>query len=877
MENIGRPRKQKPVFVYSTFITSNHNAMYFPLLTLRLVLSLLLTFTPFLVLEALAQQAQKANKIRLSPQQTSQIQALIQQGLQQQSTNPQTAIQTFSQAIEMVPQEAAFYCYRGRVHFSLNNLVAAKADFTTAIGYAPQMAFAYFYRGACHLNQQLLPQAESDLLTAVRLEPKNYDYLRNLGVVQNLLQKYPNALSTLSQAIRVKPQEASGYYERGNIYRIQNKYREAIQDYTKSIQLDPTNFNAFINSATAKGMLNDYKGAIEDYTYLIKNTPPNKLNYYNRGYLYSTLNQYDKAIADFTEAITLDSTMLRARVKRLLAMQSQNLVQEVLTEARLMLKYNPQDAKAFTNAGGAVQAQMLSDDFLNGDVFAARAKTRGAVGDYSGACSDLNKAGILENENAKKQYLNLCTPQGIFIPTPSFPTHLQFYPRDSKDSAFVPLSGTLTQGGFDSVYTLLYKNGLPVQRVARPIQYNYLLRGTESVPQAVISAGVRIHAELAEYSVRFGVKSATRDTVLAERDSLVCGDVLLVSGQSNSVLGKILPTPHNEYLRTFYMGYNDSFWGLAAANNNTDDYNVGGFALQVQERIAAEQNVPVCIINGGLSGSTIEQHFRNDAAPTDQKSWYTRMYWRAEVSGLRKAAKAMIWYQGESNQGAGYTEKFTRLYQSWKQDYQGLKKIYVVQIRPSDCGQTDHASLREQQRNFAQKFPDVEVLASAGLPTHDGCHFGNEGYITLGNQLYNLLARDLYRGTDTLGIASPNLRRAYWTTPEKKEIALIFATNDSLTVSKDTSVGGKMRTLAQDAFLIDSKPLRATSVRIENKHSVILTLGASSSAQTIGYVPDRCYASSPEMPCSLYEGPWLLTRRGVGALTFHNVPIEAAP
>lgn len=854
--------------------------MSLSIVSLRLVLPLFLTISPFLVLETFAQQAQKANKIRLSPQQTSQIQALIQQGLQQQqSTNPQAAIQTFSQAIQMVPQEAAFYVYRGRAYFGVQNLTAAEADFTSAIERAPKMAFAYFYRGACHLNQQHIPQAEADFLTSVRLEPKNYDYLFNLAVTQTLLQKYSDALVNISKAIRSNPNNALGYYERGNIYRTQQRYQEASLDYTKAIQIDPTNLNARINNATTKGTLNDYEGAIQDYTYLINNTPPHKLNYYNRGYLYSTLKQYDKAIADFTEAIKLDSTMFRARVKRLLALQSQGLVKEVLAEAQLLLKVNPQDAKAFTNAGGAVQAQILSDDFLNGDIFIIRTKARAEIGDKNGACLDLAKAVILENAEAQKQFPNLCPPQGIFTPMSNFPANLQFYPRDSKDSAFVPLSGTLTQGGFDSVYTLLYKNGVPVQRVARSIQYNYLLRGTESVPQAVISAGVRIHAELAEYSVRFGVKSATRDTVLAERDSLVCGDVLLVSGQSNSVLGKIPPTPHNEYLRTFYMGYHDSFWGLAAANNNTDDYNVGGFALQVQERIAAEQNVPVCIINGGLSGSTIEQHFRNDAAPTDQKSWYTRMYWRAEVSGLWKAAKAMIWYQGESNQGAGYTEKFTKLYNAWKQDYQGLKKIYVVQIRPSDCGQTDHASLREQQRGFAQKFSDVEVLASSGLPTHDGCHFGNEGYIALGNQLYNLLARDLYRGTDTLGIASPNLRRAYWTTPEKKEIALIFATNDSLTLSKDTSVGGKMRTLAQDGFLIDGKPLlRATSLRIENKNTVILAVGGtSSSAQTIGYVPDRCYASSPEMPCSLYEGPWLLTRRGVGALTFHNVLIEAAP
>lgn len=862
------------------FVTPNYYTMSFSLLLSQRLLPTFLTIGLLLACitapNVFAQQ-QPAKKVRLTSQQSSQIQALIQQGLQQQSTNPQAAIQAFTQAIELVPQEAAFYCYRGRVYFSLNNLAAAKADFTSAIERAPKMAFAYFYRGACYLNQQLLTQAESDLQASARLEPTNYDYLRNLGVVQNLLQKYPEALLTLSKAIQVQPKEASCYYERGNIYRLQNKYREAIRDYTKAIQLDPANFNAYINNATAKGMLNDYKGAIEDYTYLIKNTPPNKLNFYNRGYLYSTLQQYDNAIKDFTAAITLDSTMLRASVKRLLAMQSLGQVKEILAETRRLLQSNPQDAKAFTNAGGAVQAQLLSEDFVNGDIFAIRAKARADVGDNHGACSDLTKAGILGNANAEQQRLAVCAPTTVFMPSPNFPANLQFYPRNSNDSAFVSLSGTLTQGGFDSVYTLLYKNGVQVGRTARPIQYNYILRGTESIPQTIISAGVRIHAEVAEYSVRFGIKSATRDTVLAVRDSLVCGDVLLVSGQSNSVLGSSARTPHNEYLRTFYMGYNDSFWGFAAANNNTDDYNVGGFALQVQERIAAAQNVPVCVINGGLSGSTIEQHFRNDATPTDQKSWYTRLHWRAEVSALAKAAKAMIWYQGESNQGVGYTEKFTRLYNAWKQDYQGLKKIYVVQIRPSDCGQIDHSSLREQQRNFAQKFPDVEVLASAGLPTHDGCHFGNEGYITLGNQLYNLLARDFYGAKDTLGIASPNLRRAYWTTPEKKEIALVFTTNDSLVVGKDTSAGGKIRSLATDAFLLDGMPIKAASVRVEKNNTIILSLNSPIAAQSIGYVPDRCYTSAPEAPCQVYEGPWLTTRRGVGALTFHNVPIEAMP
>jgi Carbohydrate esterase, sialic acid-specific acetylesterase len=250
-------------------------------------------------------------------------------------------------------------------------------------------------------------------------------------------------------------------------------------------------------------------------------------------------------------------------------------------------------------------------------------------------------------------------------------------------------------------------------------------------------------------------------------------------------------------------------------------------------------------------------------------SWYGRMLWRVREAGLANAAKIMVWYQGESNEDAGYADKFMTLHTAWKQDYPRLQKTYIVQVRPSECNQSPTTSPREEQRQLGNRLSNVEVIAASGLPAHDGCHYENNGYITLGKQLFSLINRDFYKASDTLGISSPNLVNAAWTGAKRDEITLTFASNDALVCGADTSVAGKIRTLANDAFLLDGKPVRAVSVRSE-KNVVMVKLANASAAKTISYIPEKCYAASVDAPCVVYEGPWITTKRGVGALTFSN-------
>jgi tetratricopeptide (TPR) repeat protein len=824
--------------------------------------------------------AQKqAAATNLSPEQMRKVNELLSKGGAIQNKEPQKAVQLYSEAISIAPKEPKIYIIRGFVFLSLlRNLDAADADFSRAIQLAPKLASAHYYRGLTRIDAQMLMDAEKDITNAIALGMKEGKAYMNLAVTQAMLRKYPEAINNISLAVKLAPKNYLMYYERANLYRSVGKYREAIKDYDQTLKLKPDHLNAYINRGAAKGMLQDFQGAANDYTYLIENTPPNVLNYYNRGYIFFLGKQYDRALEDFSSALKVDSGALRSNVMLINTYSKLGRNADVIRAATRFLKANAQDAQGFTNAGGAVQAYLKTDDFVNGEVFFARAEARKRIGDTEGACKDAVKAAALGYPQASQELATYCPAATVFEPSPSFPEHMQFFPREANDSANVQLSGVLLQGGFDSVYAELFRNGEKQYRIAAPIQYYTVLRGTESIQQASISLSCRIRAELAVYSIRFGVKSTATDTVLAERDSLVCGDVYFVSGQSNAVLGSVDALRHREFLRTYSFGHNDSFWGIAAANNNTDDYNVGGLALQMMSRIADEQNVPVCVLNGALSASTIEQHLRRDESLNDPKSWYDRLRWRAKKSGLWKAAKAMIWYQGESNQGGGYTEKFAQLYNAWKQDYPNLQKIYVVQIRPSDCGQTDQALLRERQRQLPRQFPDVELIASVGVPSHDGCHFGNEGYIELGNRLYGFVRRDFYQNAaqNVPAFSSPSLQRARWISADKKELALEFAPTDSLVATPDTLVGGTLRTLANDAFLFDGAPAKVSSVRIE-KNIVRLSFAAPQTATRISYIPDRCYADATNVgaPCVVYQGPWLVSSlHCLAAPTFHDVAID---
>lgn len=482
----------------------------------------------------------------------------------------------------------------------------------------------------------------------------------------------------------------------------------------------------------------------------------------------------------------------------------------------------------------------------------------------------------------------------------SFPKHGQFYARTANNTAAVQLSGTVYRSDFDSVYVLLARNDKPFKRFSVKLQAHTtspafiddsfsigaIPSNTDSVVARRFDVRFSIRADWCTYSFKLGFKSRQWDSVVAVRDSIVCGDVILICGQSNITCGNPIENP-DELGRTFVdtnenvqaTGINkkqrDFVW-TTTKEAQTKLFYIGGIGFRLQQQIGTFQKLPLCIFNGGVGATTIDKHLPDNLDACNPSTIYGNLLQRAKQSGLDTSVQSLIWYQGESNiYDDSYVENFRTIYQAWMRDYPRLCKIYVVQIHASGCMDFPQGTLKEKQRRLQDNFPFVEVVASNAIPYHNGCHYADSGYVALGDRIYRLLARDLYNAPTDAQLTSPTLQSVFWLDSSKHQICLSFAPKGTrLSSTRDTILGNKCYAI-EDAFLFDGKSDQIASVQSSGQDMVILTLKDDAQPNDFSHLS---YASQSFYQDSkiVFQGPWIVNRRGVGALSFHEVPIRSA-
>jgi hypothetical protein len=442
------------------------------------------------------------------------------------------------------------------------------------------------------------------------------------------------------------------------------------------------------------------------------------------------------------------------------------------------------------------------------------------------------------------------------------PQQLQFLSRDAQDSAIMPISGNIYKAGFDSIYLKVNKNGFKDKYQIKSLQYKF--------NKAFFSFQPKIHAELSEYKIEVGIKSKMLDTIIAIRDSIVCGDAILIDGQSNAINNNLNYT--NEFFRTFgrnfSQNYGDTLWAIASTSVNFGGgTEVGSWGLRIQELIKDTYHIPTCIINGGVPGTIIEQHLPDPHLHDNHRNIYGSMLYRAKKAKLTTRANVLYWYQGEWNTIKDYNTNFHTLYEAWKSDYPNVKKIYVIQPRMG-CSPDSSQILRNLIRTFQDSFINVETVATMGLPGHDGCHFSAEGYLSLGDQLFRLYDRDFHNAFDTIQISSPNIREAFFTDSSHTKIGLVFSPKDTrFNIPKDTIINGVEASILDYFYLNDSSGFLKSIAKSNN--TLYLDLIGPTNASFINYLPDKYYNNTSVV----YEGPWLTNTRNIGAFSFFHIPI----
>jgi tetratricopeptide (TPR) repeat protein len=213
-------------------------------------------------------------------------------------------------------------------------------DFDLAIQMNPQYAEAYYYRGIVRNRISWIPTQRKpieDFEAAVKLNPKWAEANFELG-------RATEEISYLDLAIALNPSLAEAYYWRGylrgsqafayleqirsghaahesdflfNILKIpshnpdeiiahlSNLIRTAMEDYNNAIRLKPDYTEAYL----ARGLTNfnskDYSAAIDDFTRVVEVWPKHTEAYEKRGLAALELGDREKALKDFIQVMKL--------------------------------------------------------------------------------------------------------------------------------------------------------------------------------------------------------------------------------------------------------------------------------------------------------------------------------------------------------------------------------------------------------------------------------------------------------------------------------------------------------------------------------------------------------------------------------------------
>ena len=319
------------------------------------------------------------------------------------------------------------------------------------------------------------------------------------------------------------------------------------------------------------------------------------------------------------------------------------------------------------------------------------------------------------------------------------PEDNQFYARDDNNEGTLYYNGTLDQAA-DSVFLKLYAD-------------DKLIKTESQKPAADKSYAftVKLRPGLIKYKVEFGAKTGGAETVLKTVNNLVCGDAYIIDGQSNAEATgpnngptEDPVTPINNWIRSYgnqLEGTTRGGWGNAVRTHiwgkpNYGDHQIGAWGIVLAKNLVEKYQIPICIINGAYGGTPIWRHQPNPANHYDTS-------------------------------GAFYGNPY---------------KIYgchVYQVWPLPCsmGPKDD-QIREAQRTLPSLYSNLRNMSTVGAASeHAGrgsCHFDLEGYAQFARFPSPLVEQDNYGLVPKRAITAPNLKRAWFTSAAKDEIALDF-------------------------------------------------------------------------------------------------------
>lgn len=194
--------------------------------------------------------------------------------------NYDKALQDYSQAVKINPQNPELFNSRGKTYFDMamsgkfpnqaRDLVQkAIKDYTDAVNIPTikpkSKAEVLINRGAANGSQQNFQQSIQDLTEGIKLDPSNENGYFNRSIAYYTMGRIDDALADYNEYLKYQPNNANVWYESGMILRSKKQNPEAIERLTRAIQLDPGMGVAYLERARAHYQSGNKAVAQQDY------------------------------------------------------------------------------------------------------------------------------------------------------------------------------------------------------------------------------------------------------------------------------------------------------------------------------------------------------------------------------------------------------------------------------------------------------------------------------------------------------------------------------------------------------------------------------------------------------------------------------------
>lgn len=247
-------------------------------------------------------------------------------GLSQQSNNG-AAINNFTQAIAIDPNNSIAYYNRGNARYKQGDKQGAIADYNEAIRLNPNNANAYYNRAVARYYLGDKQGAVQDLTVALRFNPNDILAYHSRGTILRSLRDGRGAFADFDQVVRLAPNLPQAYYNRGLARSLIGDRQGTIADFSQAIALNPRFTNAYVNRAIMVRRMGQLQAAIADLNAVLSYDPNNSVAYYTRGLFRRDLNDRQGAFEDLQRAAALfqqagDSANYRRAIDAIQRLQS---------------------------------------------------------------------------------------------------------------------------------------------------------------------------------------------------------------------------------------------------------------------------------------------------------------------------------------------------------------------------------------------------------------------------------------------------------------------------------------------------------------------------------------------------------------------------